>query len=709
MKLLKSAIKILCFLLAVGVIFTAVFFRENSVNKIAFNSQVFSSDLSQELHASDESDFKLLASSGFIELYFNEATSEIAVRELSQDYMWCAMPQGAQSSMISLEVLDENGLHRLNSQDNSVAFSSWSYETVDNGVNIKYVISEENKTQFSADDIAFEVALDVVLKDGSLFVDYHIRNHSGNENCAVSAVSVLPGLCSFKNPDKEDFLLLPDGCGAAIYPALCDESKTFDAKVYGDDYAVESVSSADAIMGAFGVKTGKNAIAVIIDSGEEIATVKAVCDKNSFSSIGAYFDIYDCKTGENIYMSGNPYSNKISLCYKFLSGDNASYSEIASSCREQFIRNGSLPSTDVVAGESVPLYLTITGAYKSSAWSPVTVEYTSFSQALDILSRVKSKGIDNITVRYSGVLEQNSASFVSSLGSKGDLQELYDYAFSQNISLFIDADIVSYSSFFGKFDFSAIKNMNKSTAVAVVNKSPDGNADNNVKLRFRKAKDISDFVGDMIEIAEKNSLTGFCIDDAEFLVSDYSADNTSRGEMKSVISSQMPALSNAGSVMVDKGNMYLIKNSSSVVNIPMSVYYGESKYYVAIPFVQSVLHGRVTVAGTPINIQQDITKATLKCIEYGVCPSFTTVYEDKNQQNNVLFDNIINDLVDCYSIASDALFGLESERITAHDCLKDGVYLTTYGDAAMIYVNYNGEPTTVNGVTIPANSYLRID
>ena len=709
MKLLKVVIRILCFFIVVGVVLTAVFFRENSVSKVTFSSEVFSSPVIEELHQSEQNEFGKIAESGFIELYFNKVTSEIAVRELSQNHWWYAMPGGAGSSMITMDVISENGFYQLNSQDNSVAFSSWKYELSENGVKIAYLVSDKKTDNPTADDIVFEVTLNVFLKDGSLFTDCQVKNISGNENCAVSSLCILPGLCSFNSPDKNDFLLIPDGCGAVIYPALCDEYKTFEAKIYGDDYSVKAVNTADAIMGAFGVKTGESAIAVIIDSGEEIATVKAVSDKESFSFVNACFEIYGSVAEDNVYFSQNPYDVNISLCYKFLSGDNATYSEFASSCREQFIRNGSLPSTDVSAQESVPLYLTLTGAYKSSAWSPFNVEYTTFSQAQDILSRVKSKGIDNITVRYTGVLKQNSTSFVSSLGSRSDYKKLLDYAFSQNISLFIDADILSYTSSRGKFDFSAVKAMNKSTAFAVENKSPDNVTESYVKFRFRKGEDISSFVADLIKIESDSSISGYCIGDGEYLVSDYSADNVSRGEMKEIVSAQIPALSNAGTVMADKGNMYMLKNSATVINIPMATYYDESEYCVAIPFVHSVLNGRVAVAGMPINTQQDMTSATLQCIEYGVCPSFTAVYSDKNQKNNVLFDNVVNDLVDCYGIVGDALLGLESERITAHDRMADGVYLTTYGDTAKIYVNYNDIPSTVSGVTIPAKSYLRID
>ncbi len=693
MKALKVAIRILCLVLVVGVVLTAVFFRGNNVREITFKDEIFKAESKIDAH----SDFSKIASSGFIELYFNQKTSAIAVKELSQEHTWLAMPD-SNSSMVTMSVADEKGTHYLNSQSNS----KWVHQLKEDGVYITYTISK--------DDISIEAFVDITLKDGSLFVTSNVKNLSENEDCAVLSYSVLPDFCSFFMPETNDFLLLPDGCGAVIYPALSDEKITFDAKIYGDDYAVKATDCADSIVGAFGIKKGESAVAVIIDSGEEIATVKATGDKNNLSSIAACFDINDyAKKGNKLLFNENAYSGDIKLCYKFLSGDNASYSEIASSCREQFIRNGSLPSTNVEAHDNVPLYLTLTGAYKSSAWSPVNVEYTTFSQALDILSRVKSKGVDNITVRYNGVLKQNSTSFVSSLGSKSDLKELYSYADSQNISLFMDANIFTYRSVFGKFDFSAIKQMNKSTAAVISDESPDESSQNNAKYRFRKTTAVDDYVADLIKKAQDVYPMGYCIGDAEFLSSDYNSKNVTRGDIKTVLASQIPALSNIGQVMVDKGNMYMIKNSSSVINIPMITDYEESEYYVAIPFVQAVLHGRITMAGTPININEDMKKATLQCLEYGVCPSFTTVYSGKNLHNNVLFENIVNEMIDCYNIASDALIGLEGERITEHTKLKEGVYLTTYGDTARIYVNYNDTAVTVNGVTVDAMNYLRID
>lgn len=701
MKLLKITIRILCVFLAVGIVLTAVFFRGNNVKTIAFNSKISI----PEAVSLEPGILKKVGKSGFIELYFNETTSEVAVKELSSGYLWQSGEKVAE-----LTVADENGIHQLNSRDNSIAFLSWKYEIKQDALGLEFTVSKENKSVYTQNDLVFKVLVDIVIKDGSIFLESSIENLSENDECSVIAFDIMPDFCSFSNPEKSDFIVIPDGCGSVIYPALCDKAEVFETKVYGNDYSTDLSSQSDAIMGAFGIGYKESAVAVIVDKGEELATIKAEACKNDLSKVYASFTpdgfMID---GDKAYVHSSGDKCQVALCYKFLSGENASYSEIASSCREQFIRNGTLPSTDVQKAEATELFLTLTGVYKSSPRSFISVDYTTFSQAQDILSRIKAKGVDSISVRYTGVYRGDSLDFYGASGSKGDFEDLCEYATNQNISLYMDTNISSYPSFLAKADISAVRRPDKSTAFSVVNEAPDSVAENYSKLRFRRTEDIGDFVEDMIKSARNSTYSGYCIGDGENLVSDYSHEFASRTDTKETIASQLPAISTVCKAIVDKGNMYLLKNSSGVINIPMKTYYPETVYYQAIPFIQSVLHGRVIMAGTPINTDIDIKKATLQCIEYGVCPSFTAVYSGKNLSNNVRFDNIINDIIDSYALISDALQGLESERITDHICLADGVYLTTYGDTAQIYVNYNQNPVTVKGVEVGAMSALRID
>ena len=715
MKRFNKAIRIMCLLLVVCLALTAVFFRDNGVNVISQkDGGSFAPETVSELHSSALDGFEKLASSGFIELYFNKETSEVAVKETTAGKMWYSMPQGAGGSAVTMQVEANDGTHYFNSQDSSVAFSSWKYELIENGVKVSYRMFENKtaalKSAASPNDIAFSVSVFYYLKDGSFFVSAQVQNLSGNTKCCVSDLSVLPYFGAFSSPDSGDFLLLPDGCGAAAYPAYSDSRREYCFKVYGDDYSVTRTDAEQAVMGAFALKNKQSAYAVIIDSGEEFAEIRAVADKNSFSYVSAHFALSDISKKDGSLYCGELYGDTVELCYKFLSGDSASYSELASSCREQFIRNGVLPAAASVSEESTPLYITLTGAVKKSAWLPGYDEYTNFSQALDILKRIKSKGIDNIKLRYKGAFKNNSTALIGSLGGEKKLDELTDYTRSQNISVYLDVNTVSYVSFLGRADYFAARSMQKLPSYYILNEASLFRNTVSQKYRFRTGESADSFVSDLISKTADYSVDGFCIGDAgNILVSDYSADSMTRDESKESYVTRLPALSNAGNVMIDGANIYMIKNSTDVINIPMTTAYEQSAAYVRVPFVQSVLHGMLTLAGSPLNLERDYETAVLNCIEYGVCPSFSAVYSGKNAQNNALFDNIINDVVGSYEQVSQALAGLEGERITSHSQQKSGVFCTTYSDSTRIYVNYNDEPVSVGGVSIEAGGYIRIN
>ncbi len=685
MKLFKIAVKILCLILAVWLVLTAVFFCPNSVDKLKISNESFTdTELPYKAGVLEK-----IASSGFIELYFNKENGEIAVKETSQNYMWYALPQG-NGAMVQLTACNSKGEYCLTSNG-----CEFDYTLQDNGVDLLYKIAKQGAE--------FLVTVNLWLKDGSLLVKSSVENLT--PEWVISTISVLPDFCSFSNPDTSDFLLIPDGCGGVIYPAREENTAAYSVSIYGSDYSVSDSGNAHGIIGAFGIKNKRSAIAVIIDKGEELAEINAISNKAAYSKISASFNVNSVtKNGTDLY-TYNEKISEISLCYKFLSGDNATYSDIASSCREQLIRNGSLPSSNVKAQDNTPLFLTIVGSQKKSPWKGYS-KITTYSQALDILNRIKAKGIDAPIVRYTGVFKENSISYISSLGSKKELEQLYSFSAAQNIPLFADVKISAYQSVFGKADLFSAKAMNKSTAFAVEKSLFDGSS---VKYRFKKTKNIGNFVSDLIKKADNGNSLNYCIGDGKYLISDFSMKHISRTDAKNTIASQIPALANAGSVMVDTGNLYLIKNSSSVINMPMTVFYPQSDGYVAVPFAQSVYHGRITMAGTPVNLNEDMIVSTLKCIEYGVCPSFICAYSNKNLPENIVFDNILNTLINCYSIAEKALLGIESERITQHEKLKEGVFLTTYGDTAKIYVNYNETPVTVNGIKISGKSYIRID
>lgn len=711
MKFFRGLIKALCVILVISLTLTAIFFRKNGVDIFSFKS---SENIRAESVIADASDkqYKRITESGYLRMYFDSSTTAIIIRDTAGGKKWYSMPNGSDASMVSMTVAAADGNHIFNSQSSSVAFSSFDYEIKANGVTVKYIMADNaataEKTDFSKTDIAYAVTVDYILRDGNFFVDAGIENLSGNEKCAVTDFSVLEYFGAFDSPAQEDFLLIPDGCGALAFPYYENSDKEYSCRVYGDDYGVENNKSNYSVMGAFGMKCGESAYAAIIDSAQELASIKAVSSKNGFSRVSAHFAIdYSKAAGNSLYSYKNA-SPAVSICYKFLSKGNATYSDIASACREQLIRNGTFSTSSIKSSDDVPMSLILTGAHKGSRGKIKNEVYTSFSQAEDIIKRIKSKGINNLSVRYSDVFENDSADIISDLGGKSGLQKLAAYAKSQNVNLFLDLNVLTYESSLGKADFYAARAMNKYPFGISTKNEINGEE----KYRqFRTLSKANRYIDSIIGKTADFGITGYCLNDAgKILISDFSASGAKRTDFKLGIMSQISALSGVGNIMIDTGNLYTVKSASSIINIPMSVSYEESRRYRSIPFIQSVLHGMTVLSSQPVNTENDIRHFSLRCIEYGVCPTFSVVYEKHDGvKKNILFNDTASGIVEIYTDISAALDSLEGERITSHELIKDNVFCTSYSNSARIYVNYNTESVSVNGVAIPAEGYIRID
>lgn len=702
MKVLKAFFRIVCFVLIAAVISAAVFFRPGSA--VEMNAKA-DNNYGGEVPLLTGGEYKKIASSGFTELYFNSMNAGIAVRETSQNKTWYSSYKGTNSDVI-LNIKTSDSEYVLSSNQ-CVRQNGFKSQAGENGVSVEYTMSCDSDGAESKNDMAFKVTVDYTLKDGNFFVKADIADdHAGS--AAVTSFRVLPFFGAFDDPADSDYFVLPDGCGAAVYPYYAQEPADYACRVYGADLSYEDNDCAGACFGAFGLKYRESAYAAIINKGEEYATVKAHCGRNEQSCVYADFcfdGIFE-KNGK-AYASLNA-EKSIEICYKFLSSENASYTEIASSCREQFIRNGILPTASVKDSDSLPMFLTVNGAYKSNIYLPGYEKLTTFDQALDIIKRIKSKGIDNINVRYQNVYAPDSVYTASALGGKKDLKELTDYTSSLNVPLYFDANVNTFTSHFGSFTLFGAKRADKMTYSLTSDLAADGMPEYGFTYRFRTANGTGRFVSRLIDKARDYNISGICLNDGgKYLCSDLSGEGTDRNYVKNYISSQIPAMQNLGGICVENGNLYTVKNSSAIINIPMSTHYEQTEAYRKIPFIQTVYHGMTVLAGEPINAKTDIHAESLRCIEYGVCPNFSTVYAGA-ETAAIIFKNAQDIIIKEYNYMADAVSGLEGERITDHSCVKDNVYCTSYSNGTRIYVNYNKEKVTINGITIQGNSYLKI-
>ncbi len=677
------------------------------------------------------------ASSGLIELYIDPATNSFAVLETSQGQLWSALPllDGVASgealvsnaSMVSLKIIGGTDIYYLNSQDNSVAYGKASYSLIDSGAVFSFNIFSDEKTAakqaYEKTDIGFNITATVTLKDGSMNVACTHSNITGNPDAYIEDIELLNYFGAYNDTKDGDFLLVPDGCGAIIKTSIYDESfESLSFDVYGSDPSTVSDSSGSAVVPAFGIKHGNAAVVSLIENGDAVASVNA----EKATAIGEYNIVYPSFNitpvsyeDETLYISKTSTVSEISLCYRFLSGSNATYAGLASACREQLIRNSVLSTKTVEVGSYMPFYLTLTGAAEKS-FGPV--EYlatlTSFEQAKDMLTRMKNKGINNVSIRYAGVFsgginskDITSSSVLSRLGGTEKLGELYDYVSAQKMSLFLDISLLSSAA---GFSGANAVNIRKNASEYTPESALTDYIGSEVSARqFRNIGKLKNVVSDVLSDTRYYGFSGYCLNDVgNVLYSDFSSNGILRSGASAAIREAIAPLSTGHSTMAVTGNFYMLKNIDSVINIPLETNIAESGAYLAVPFVQLILHGIVDYAGSPINTGINLEETLLKYIEFGACPHFEWNYEPVTGQTEsdiFYYDNTINAAAEFYTRATEALNDLRDARITDHYEVEDGIFCTEYDTGARIYVNYTNNDYSTLGIVVEARSFLRVN
>ncbi len=699
-----------------------------------------------EIHCSREDNLKShpVLSSGFIELLVDTENCSFSIQQKSdsateKDFFWSALPvlpagkyagkDTKDASVVSIEVLGGTDKYSLNSQDNSVEYKKAFYDLIDNGAVFTYNIyankETAEKTTLSQTDIAFSVKLTVTLIDGSMYVNCEHKNLSGNKNAKITKLNVLNWFGAYNASEKDDFIFVPDGCGAVIKTSVKDDSfEKLSFSVYGNDISVSDMKTdGTAVVPAFGIKHSSFAFVSLITKGDAISTIFADKAKsnNEYNTVSAGFDItpyiYDGKT---LTVSDNSYSGEgIELCYRFMSDSNATYSGLASACREQLIRNAVLSTRNIKENNVLPFNLSVIGTTFDSFKNIVTKMdiVTDTEQASDMVTRMKNKGINNVNLRYTGVFEGginqkdiSKSSLLWRIGTMKDFSGLFTYIDTQNMNLFLDINLLQASEDIPSSKKAYSIDGNKLTN-SVENPYKKYSSVKLFKKEYRSPSTFEDLAEKILVNTRNYSFSGFCFNDiGSLLYSDYSNEKFNREYSKQTITNAVIPLTTNRKTMINYGNIYMLKNADIAVNIPMTTSVTCTGAYESVPFLQMLIHGSVDYSGKPINLSNDFEETMLKYIEYGACPYYEWGYNQLNKYDkDYYYDEWINSASEYYEKSNTVLNDLRGIRITEHSMVSDGVFLTQYENGAMIYVNYTDKDFTVSGFVVGANDFERIN
>lgn len=712
-------IKIVSIICLISILLTSCVTDINRFENLEYVDTVYSG---KALHTADISDFQVVSKSGLIEMLFDKNTATVAIHDTNSGTVWTTLPEKVVtkkllSSAIEIKLSDGgNKIYTLNSQDNAVAFRNFEYTSSVDGVSVTYSMALDKETgakkrnNLNRDDIRADLTVLYTLQDGSFYVYMSMNQIWLPEGIYLEDITFLNDFGAYENSDVDDYIFVPDGCGAIIKTGVDDaDFSPISLTVYGEDVATtDNRNGTRCLIGAFGIKHNDSAFLCIIEEGEEIAKINANRNNDaSLNSVNASFKITDVYSEK---VQSTPYASAIKLCYRFLSGKSATYSGMATACRENLIRNSVLSTKSVnVDSEYLPMVVSLQGGYVDAKGK--YHKLSNYKQTLSLMTLLKAKGVNNVYLRYNGLYDNanngNKSDFDSlngTLGNKSDYNELYTYLGSQKFSLFIDTDILTYDN-----SLSGALSINKKW---IVDKNTYSFPCSTASQEFLKIGKLENAVENILADSEKISFDGYCLNDAgRYLYSDYSHDSYSRSLAESELFSQISVLSTSKLLMVDTGNFYSLKNADIVSNIPVSTFARvENSAYESIPFVQMLLHGIVEYSAIGANTVQDLNSAFLKSVEYGCLPSadwYCSTF-DKAIDEKYYYDNNINDIVLHYIKANASFAELRDARMTSHYKIQDGVFCTEYDNSIKTYVNYTNESVTVNGIIINPMDYITI-
>jgi len=682
-----------------------------------------------------------LVHSGWLELFLDDASKTVSIRSHSEAE-WSALPRSggtpaANLGACAVEIYACVNGHTLtlNSQDHSVAYGNAAVRNVKDartgeGVEIAYTLTPDSETAkkakagtLSPNDVAFLLRVRYTLLEGNFRVQADWENLSNNPAAFIAEIGLMERFGALRNPGPNDFFLLPDGCGALLYPARSPDKHTEDLRfaVYGEDPS--NPSGGDALranVAAWGVRGQGAGFVAVVEQGAalcEIAVRQSIPGEIPQAAVGPRFAVTPAALRGDGTVSrrapasyGQAEGESLSVVYRFFNGDSANFNTMATACREQLISSGVLSSTKTVRDSAgpLPLALTLLGTGPAKYFGLRTL--TSFEQAQDILMRMKNKGVNSMNVRYQSALSggwlQRAPERVSPLlrlGGARRLEPLQAYCKSKGLTLFLDVRTYGAKGLF----VSKAKNLAGQTLQAVPRGFPwdaDGNA-----LPLRAADSFTRASRSILSRLGKFDMAGIALGGAgATLYADYSGKGSSRTQTIARLGQLLPALSARWNVMLDTGDFYAVRYADTIANMPLEPQLQmPGGRYAAVPLLPILLHSSVDYAGAPLNLSDTPEMALLRTIAYGASPAFTWTADEGDQR--LAFENQLDDALKAYERASNALEGLRGMRITAYEVdAATGVSVTRYSNDAAVYVNYNAEEKILDEITIPPMDFVRI-
>lgn len=588
----------------------------------------------------------------------------------------------------------------------------------------------------------FNVSLVYRLEGNDLVVEMPYDALRYKAEYPIISVTTLP-MFGAAGTEDEGYMFVPEGGGAMINLNNGKLSQnSYYANIYGWDYAAyrrEVIQETKNIFPVFGMAKNGCSFLCIIEDAASFGGIQADISAryNSYNWICSKYNVLhadqynvSAKTAQLVYMFEKEVPQAtVRQRYRFLNTD--SYVDMAGAYGD-YLRERNPELAQAAASETSPVSVELVGAIDKTVVKfglPIdsVVALTTFEQAEDIISDLIARGVDNLSVRFSGWANggvkqkvMTRVNILRELGGKQAMQKLIDGAKAKGVTLYFDGvNCFAYDS--GILEgFIPFTNAARYTTREQVEIAPYD------VVTYQQSKWVDPYylvkpdyakqnASNMIGALKDMNTAGVAFRDIGSLLSaDYNSKATvTREEVKAMNLETMQEAKDAGmKIIIKQGNDYAVPAADLITDMNLV----GTKFGLidqTVPFYQIALHGMKDYTGQPLNLANDYVDEFLKCVEYGAGLNFTFMAEDGKVLQDTYHSNYFGANYDAWCDEAEALItqfqkdmaGLNNQRIVSHENLTEDVTVTGYADGTKVYVNYGIEEANIDGVVVPARSY----
>ncbi|MCL2708310.1 MAG: DUF5696 domain-containing protein, partial [Defluviitaleaceae bacterium] len=597
------------------------------------------------------------------------------------------------------------------------------------------------------EQLGFRIPVEYSIVDDYLNASVDVKNLDEGDEVYLINVILLPTFGA-GNLTEEGYVFVPDGCGAVIPFNMNNRlNSPYEAIVYGRDLAVMqlerplrqetirmpvfgTVTDGETLMGV--VTEGDAASSILVYNGNSGTGYNSVCTRAMFRLVNRVWSLFREYNGEYTritQISHTPYAlDRYTIRYYPLTGSEAGYSGMARRYRKYLVDEKGLEKNPMPPSMALNVYGNI------DRWANFIgfmydkkVPLTKYGQTMEIIFDLKSRGVENVALRYIGWDDNGALNFKipakakpsGLLGGEKEFEKMLRFFDDEGVAYYLETDPTSYrksGNGVGWRSDSARSPYKIATDQREYNLATYEQVDIFDPYRLLRPARLFETAKRFAESFGKLDASGVGLGKpGSLMYSDFS-DTTGvyRTGTETIFESIFAYYSGMGiSIATEGGNAYSVPYSERIFNAPVySSNYDIFAYDV--PFYQMVLHGYVSMTVPEIiqSLQPEMT--LLKAAEAGMELLYACIYESSDALLYTRFDNLYSSTVS-YWIDQAAERHAEYQKllrliydktIEKHEYVLDGVALTVYENAVSVLVNYTDETVNYGGRSVGPVDYV---